>query len=256
MHNFTIQSVDNTDVQYIDEINRKFKLMSVESTNDSAADLSLRFESGKLTLHDQTQPKVMGVCVDFCSDAMTYRRHNGGGFKEFIAKAIGVKSNHKPSVVDATAGLGRDSFLLASLGCKVIMIERSPVVAAMLHDGLRRCLLSEEISAWLPDRLSLQHGIASEVLTQWRQPKPDVVYLDPMFPHRKKSAAVKKEMQLFQRLLGTDLDADDLLTPALLLATTRVVVKRPASAPFLMNVKPHSQVVSKKHRYDVYSTKV
>ena len=196
----------------------------------------------------------MGVCVDFCSDAMTYRRNHGGALKEFIAKAVGVKPTHKPSVVDATAGLGRDSFLLASLGCNVIMIERSPVVAAMLHDGLRRSLRNDEISSWIPQRLILKHGVASDVLSHWTQPKPDVVYLDPMFPHRKKSAAVKKEMQIFQRLLGADLDSDDLLTPALLLATKRVVVKRPSNAPFLMNVKPHSQIVSKKHRYDVYMT--
>ena len=80
----------------------------------------------------------------------------------------------------------------------------------------------------------------------------DVVYLDPMFPHRKKSALVKKEMRVFQQLLGSDDDADSLLAPARELAGKRVVVKRPAYAEPLADVPPAMAITSKKHRFDVY----
>jgi 16S rRNA (guanine1516-N2)-methyltransferase len=89
-------------------------------------------------------------------------------------------------------------------------------------------------------------------LAGWQGNTPDVVYLDPMFPHRKKSAAVKKEMRLFQQLLGSDDDADLLLEPALTLAKKRVVVKRPSGAPFLANKKPHIEMLGKANRFDVY----
>ena len=197
--------------------------------------------------------KTGPVFVDFASDALTYRRAHGGGLKkEAIARAIGVKGNDAPSVVDATAGLGRDGFILASLGCKVTLLERSPVVAALLQDGLERAQQDPTLGSWLPDRLSLRHGVSIELMQQWQDERPDVVYLDPMFPHKKKSALVKKEMRLFQQLLGADDDADLLLEPALGIASKRVVVKRPADAPFLANKKPNMNISSKKHRFDVY----
>jgi len=82
--------------------------------------------------------------------------------------------------------------------------------------------------------------------------QPDVIYLDPMYPHREKSAAVKKEMRVFQSLVGEDLDADNLLEPALALAKYRVVVKRPSYAPPLNNKKPSTSIKMKKNRFDVY----
>ena len=209
-----------------------------------------------LALKQLDEPKVGEVLVDFASEALTFRRLHGGGKKEAIAKAIGLKGQASLSVLDATAGLGRDAFVLASLGCRLQLIERSPVVAALLADGIQRASQSAELANWLPQRMSLQHGIASELMAAWQQDKPDVVYLDPMFPHRKKSAAVKKEMRLFQQLLGPDEDADALLAPALALAVKRVVVKRPAGAPYLANVKPQIEMQGKANRFDIYLTKV
>ena len=192
------------------------------------------------------------VLVDFSSDALTFRRLHGGGKKEAIAKAIGLKGQTSVQVLDATAGLGRDAFVLASLGCQVAMIERSPVVAALLKDGLDRAAHDLTLADWLPARMQLHHGIALTLLNNWQGTCPDVVYLDPMFPHRKKSAAVKKEMRLFQQLLGPDEDADLLLAPALALAKKRVVVKRPAGAPFLANQKPQIEMTGKANRFDIY----
>lgn len=214
--------------------------------------LFLQLEAGTLSLIDASKPKEGGVFVDFASDAMSYRRKHGGGKQEFIARAVGLKGRDSLTLVDATGGLGRDAFLLASLGCSVTIIERSPVVAALLENGLARAALNADLEDWLPQRLKLVYGDSQTKLQDWDGLEPEVVYLDPMFPHRKKAALVKKEMRLFQELLGSDTDADELLKPAIQLAKKRVVVKRPASAGHLSNLKPDAEVKSKKHRFDIY----
>ncbi|WP_293746618.1 class I SAM-dependent methyltransferase [uncultured Paraglaciecola sp.] len=216
--------------------------------------LALIQQASHLELRQLDEPKVGAVKVDFTSDALTFRRLHGGGKKESIARAIGLKGKDSLHVLDATAGLGRDAFVLASLGCVVDMIERSPVVAALLQDGLDRAAIDQQLSSWLPARMRLYHGVAKDLLNNWQGTHPDVVYLDPMFPHRKKSAAVKKEMRLFQQLLGPDEDADLLLAPALALAKNRVVVKRPSGAPFLAGKKPQIEMLGKANRFDVYLT--
>ena len=219
--------------------------------------LALVQQMSHLELRQLDEPKVGAVKVDFASDALTFRRLHGGGKKEAIARAIGLKGKDSLHVLDATAGLGRDAFVLASLGCVVDMIERSPVVAALLQDGLDRASFDNELSTWIPKHMRLFHGVAVHLLLNWQDTepsltRPDVVYLDPMFPHRKKNAAVKKEMRLFQQLLGPDEDADLLLKPALALAKKRVVVKRPSGAPFLAGKKPHIEMLGKANRFDVY----
>jgi 16S rRNA (guanine1516-N2)-methyltransferase len=129
-------------------------------------------------------------------------------------------------------------------------------VAALLDNGLQRAYTDPEMSLWLPERLTLLHASSQEALmTLTKDPafiRPDVVYLDPMFPHKKKSALVKKEMRIFQYLVGADMDADSLLMPALSLAEKRVVVKRPDYADPLANKKPSMMIETKKNRFDVY----
>lgn len=217
-----------------------------------------------LGLADANEKKTLPVVVDFASPASLYRKAHGGGRKEPIVKAVGLKgdvlkgADHKSTdlkntapwhVLDATPGLGRDAFVLVSVGCKVTMIERSPIVAALLEDGIRRL---QQRFPELAERLALQHGNSADVMQYWNGENVDAIYLDPMFPHKKKSALVKKEMRLFQQLLGHDPDADALLAPALALASSRVVVKRPNSAEVLAGKNPSMAIESKKHRFDVY----
>ena len=104
----------------------------------------------------------------------------------------------------------------------------------------------------MQERLQLIHASSLTALTDIT-PRPQVVYLDPMFPHKQKSALVKKEMRVFQSLVGPDLDADGLLAPARQLATKRVVVKRPDYAPPLADVATPNAVVTKGHRFDIYA---
>ncbi|MDV5354734.1 16S rRNA (guanine(1516)-N(2))-methyltransferase RsmJ [Enterobacter asburiae] len=204
-----------------------------------------------LELRKRDEPKLGGIFVDFVAGAMAHRRKFGGGRGEAVAKAVGIKGSYLPEVVDATAGLGRDAFVLASVGCRVRMLERNPVVAALLEDGLQRGYVDAEVGPWLRDRLTLIHASSLSGLADIT-PRPQVVYLDPMFPHKQKSALVKKEMRVFQSLVGPDLDADGLLEPARQLAIKRVVVKRPDYAPPLAGVATQSAVVTKSHRFDIY----
>lgn len=218
---------------------------------DENHQFQLQLTSERLQLVKLDEPKLGAVYVDFVEGAVAHRRKFGGGRGQLIAKACGLKSGANPNVLDATAGLGRDAFVLASLGCTVTMFERSPVVAALLDDGLQRGYQDPEIGEWLSQRLTLSHNNSLEGLAQLTD-SHDVVYLDPMFPHRKKSAQVKKEMRVFQSLVGADPDADGLLELAINVATKRVVVKRPSYAGFLNEKKPSMQLDSKANRFDVY----
>jgi len=218
---------------------------------DEASPLALVMTPSHLELRKRDEPKLGGIFVDFVSGAMAHRRKFGGGRGEAVAKAVGIRGGYLPDVIDATAGLGRDAFVLAALGCRVRMLERHPVVAALLDDGLQRGYADAEIGGWLRERLTLLHVVSQQALNSI-VPAPDVVYLDPMYPHRQKSAMVKKEMRVFQSLVGADEDADALLEPARRLAKKRIVVKRPDYAPPLAGVATQSAVVTKSHRFDIY----
>ncbi|MDH1109959.1 class I SAM-dependent methyltransferase, partial [Metapseudomonas otitidis] len=173
---------------------------------------------------------------------------------QMIAKAVGIQPGIRPRVLDATAGLGRDGFVLASLGCEVHLIERQPLVAALLEDGLARAARDLDVAP-IAARLHLLTGNAITRMAEWTDEPPQVIYLDPMFPHRDKSALVKKEMRLFRPLVGDDLDAPALLAAALELATHRVVVKRPRKAPIIEGPKPGYALEGKSSRYDIYPKK-
>ncbi|USD65228.1 class I SAM-dependent methyltransferase [Vibrio sp. SCSIO 43136] len=228
-------------------------------SHDESSLFGLVLTEQQLELRKLDEPKLGAIFVDLVGGAAGHRRKFGGGKGQAIAKAAGLNKGATPTVLDGTAGLGRDAFVLASLGCKVQMIERNPVVAALLDDGLERAKQDPEIGAWVGQRMSLLHASSLNALESLSEQqgfeRPDVVYLDPMYPHpenKKKSALVKKEMRVFQSLVGADTDADGLLSPALKLATKRVVVKRPDYAQWLDGEKPTMAIETKKNRFDVY----
>lgn len=196
------------------------------------------------------------IRADFVSGAVDHRRKFGGGAGQMIAKAVGLASGIRPHVLDATAGLGKDAFVLASLGCSVTLLERAPIVHALLSDGLERAWQLPDV-AEVVDRMTLHHANSIE----WMRGQAAqgvgfaVVYLDPMFPHNEKSALVKKEMRLFRPIVGDDLDASALLDAAFAVAENRVVVKRPRKAPTIDDRKPSHQLLGKSSRYDVYAFK-
>lgn len=231
------------DAEYSNSLCQQFGL----TVSDTVDGWHLAWHDNALVLRHTELPKQGDILVDFAGGAASYRRLHGGG--EAIAKACGMQKKRDITVLDATAGLGRDAFVLANLGASVTLVERNPAVAALLFDGLRRAALVPELH-WVADRMQLLHLPAVQALQT--HAAVDVVYLDPMFPPREKSALVKKEMRAFHEVVGNDVDADALLEPALQLATKRVVVKRPGYADFLATQKPTMSVTGKNNRFDVY----
>lgn len=190
---------------------------------------------------------------EFLRGPIGYRRRLGGGLKESIAKAVGLKSLHdNKKVLDATAGLGEDAFILASLGCSVHLIERSPIIAALLQDGLERAL-QDPPTAPIIRRMKITIGDSIKILKDLpEEERPEIIYLDPMFPQRQKSALTKLSMRFIRDIVGADYDTEQLLTQALLRAKKRVVVKRPKGAAPVMNKTPNHYIDGKGCRFDVY----
>jgi 16S rRNA (guanine1516-N2)-methyltransferase len=235
----------------------------LESVMPSSLDLDyyLRLDPAGLGLFSTASDAPGAVRVDFSDQSLNYRVLNKPKHQNLV-KAVGLnkiaaRSAPKLHILDATAGLGKDAFLLASLDCWVTMLERSSIVHAMLADGLERGLLADNTQAKTTvadatSRLSLCRGDFLE-LADALEPV-DVVYLDPMFPPRSKSARVKKDMFLLQGLLGHAESQPELLDAALNLAVSRVVVKRGKLSPALDPRAPDISYGGRSSRYDVYLT--
>jgi len=190
--------------------------------------------------------------VDFLSGAVAHRFKYGGGRGQALPKAIGMKTNKNPRVVDATAGLGRDAFLLASLGAKITLIERSKQMFELLSDGLGRASEAGGEIGEIISRMTLLHGDAKELLPKL---SPEIILVDPMHPERKDSALVKIELRQIREIVGIDDDASELMQIALKTACKRVVLKWPQKASPMSGIKaPSHQILGKSTRYDVFIT--
>ncbi len=260
--------------------------------------LKLHYTDDKVELCDLE--KEFCIDIDFIAGNLAHRQQYGGGRGQSIAKAIGLKQGlAPPSVLDATAGLAKDAYVLACLGCRLTLLERSPVIVELINDAIERAKENEHFQKIIDRGFNVIANSSIDYLTELFQKSkdnlakkrlpediypdviypdviypdviypdviypdviypdviyPDVIYLDPMYPDRKKSASVKKNMQILQTLLGKDEDTEELLNIALKVAKKRVVVKRPKGAENLSSIKPTYQVNSKKTRYDVYIIK-
>lgn len=219
-----------------------------------AYDYLLLLTPGYLGLQKTGEKKPAPFYIDFLSGKLRFRSEHAGFRKELLAKAIGLKPKDHPFIVDATAGLGRDSYILATLGFEVTLIERSKVLHALLQDALLRASKDPGIAPII-SRMHLVPGDAVWYLEKNKQEqlkKLDIIYLDPMFPERQKSASPKKEMVILQNLLGKDENGSSLCELALTCANQRVVVKRPRLAAPITKHKPSFSLTGKSSRFDVY----
>jgi 16S rRNA (guanine1516-N2)-methyltransferase len=219
----------------------------------NSADYSLLLTPDSICLQ-KNGSKSLPLKIDFLAGKTAYRREHTSLKREALARAMGLKNNTTPKIVDATAGLGRDSFILAGLGFDVMMLERSPIIQTLLSDGIQRAL-NDPIVGSIARHLQLISTDAIHWLkTLPKTERPDIIYLDPMFPSRTKSALAKKDMQIFHDIVGEDPDADKLLPLALTCATKRVVVKRPRLAMHLANLAPSFSQTGSSCRFDIYLT--
>ncbi len=234
------------------ELAHRLHLEIIEQPQENYEGFLILEEDG-LSLKLQSTPKLNAIKVDFLKGANAHRSQFGGGKSQLIAKAIGLKSKPYPTILDATAGLGRDAFVLAALGCTITLLERSPIIATLLKDGIERAQAAEDPAAL---KMQFIHDDAIEYLAKSGVLKPDVIYLDPMFPDEEKSALVKKEMRILRATVGDDQDSAQLLKLALEAAGKRVVVKRARYAPVIEGQAPDYQLKGKSTRFDVYLSKM
>ena len=190
---------------------------------------------------------------DFVHGPLAWRSRHGGGRGQALARACGVKRRIAlPKILDCTAGLGRDAFLLAALGCEVLSLERNCEVHAALvqalaraqEDGATRDVIGNRLQFVLGDALELLPDLVSQI-------RPDVLYLDPMHPPRGKSALTRLPLRELRSLVGEDADSPELLALACQQEVARVVVKRPAGAEPLWG-KPTAQIPGRTTQFDLY----
>jgi 16S rRNA (guanine1516-N2)-methyltransferase len=262
---YSFLSTHASAVMLINELAHKTNLPIVNTASESleGGDLLLCASEQGLALHFTGRGVPSPICVDFTQGASAHRRQFGGGKNQLIAKAVGLKGSYRPSVLDVTAGLGQDGFVLATLGCKVTMIERVPVIFELLNDGLLRANKTNDNDLReIISRISVASQDSISYLTSKEFKEniiPDVIYVDPMFPEREKSALVKKNMAVFQSLVDGDIDAGELLAVALNKAKYRVVIKRPRKALSIAEQFPEKKLPKaslvlegKSSRYDIY----
>ena len=190
--------------------------------------------------------------VDFVMGAVAHRLRFGGGRGQDIAKAMGFRNGNTPTIIDATAGLGRDSFLLASLGAHVTMIERSEKMHMLLEQGMERAFNEGGQFREIIERMTLLKGDAKDIIPTLTA---EAILIDPMHPERKNSALVKQDLRQVRDIVGSDEDAADLVRLTIMHAQKRVVLKWPAKADPIEGVQKCShQILGKTTRYDVFMT--
>ena len=163
-----------------------------------------------------------------------------------------MKSNKNRNIVDATAGLGYDSFILASLGAKVTLIERSEKMYKILQNGFNEGVSFGGGIKNIINRMNLLFGDSKDVLPKL---SPEVIMIDTMYKDRKKTALVKNNMRLVREIVGPDSDYIELLKVALNCAKNRVVLKQPRYAGPIREIRKCShQILGKTIRYDIFMT--
>lgn len=254
-----LKIINEFDAEYIESIKHLTKLPLLETSNVDGFTHVLCLDDSGLSLQALNlkagESHKQPTRVDFQDAALLYRK-NSFGRHQGLAKAVGLNKHEPMHVLDATAGLGRDAFILASMGCRISMLEQSAVIYSLLFDGIKRSENAEDLElSSIIQNMSLHHANAYEwfdEIIQGDKTKPDVIYLDPMFPPRNKNANVKKDIGLLQEILGFDETSDSLIEVAKNCARHRVVVKKPGSRVSKGSTKPSFVVPGKTAHFEVF----
>jgi len=228
--------------------------LDIKSINARLSDRGLAYQlaqddSGLYQLVSETVT-FKPLMIDFTAGKARHRQMFGGGVNQPLAKAAGIKKQYRPTVLDLTAGMGRDAYVLATLGCQITMTERIGAIAVLLQQAID-IARNDPDTQQIAGMMQLQAVSGQQFLIENHEDF-DTIYMDPMYPHRDKTALVKKEMRIFRELAGDDCDAADMLVLARARAIKRVVVKRPKGGELLGGFKPDFEITSPNTRYDVY----
>ncbi len=231
-------------ISHFDELLQEVGLEPVDTISGEG----LHYVEGKLSYGPVGGKKSDLVSFDLEKEWNSHRGKNYSLKKEPLAKALGIKGDGSTTVIDSTCGTGKDSILLLKFGARVISYERNQVVAALFFDALMRVhAKGGELADILRDRFEF-HYLDSSCIAPT---SVDGIYIDPMYPSKKKKALPRKEMQIFKSVVGSDSDAGKLLTWAKSFDCKRIVVKRPLHGEFLSGTPTHS-FEGKSTRYDLY----
>ena len=221
----------------------------VAIADDLDSGVALVIDTDRSWLQRLQSPRLGPVYIDFSAADMVYRRKSG--HNEPLGRAMGVKGDKRPKVFDATAGLGRDAFVLADLGCSVTLSEQSAPLCYLLEQARELALMStNDKVVEAVSRMRVLRGDSRQQAVEGF----DVIYIDPMFPERGKTAAVKKDLATVQALHAHSSVAnapEELLVWAMAQPVERVVIKRPVKAPVLGTFKPSHSITGKTVRFDV-----
>lgn len=255
--NLIVVNRENSTFELANSLAQRLQLPCIDLNSPiiPSATHMLWVDSDGLALGPADAKPAAATRVDFLDPTLLYRLRTSGK-RQGIGKAVGLDKAAGITVLDATAGLGRDALVLAYLGCNMQLLEKSPVIHALLEDGLRRARADkdQQLGSTLA-RMQLFHADARqwfEDIQRNARPRPDVIYLDPMFPPRSKSASVKKDIALLQNVLDEEPDFPGLLAAARRGARHRVVVKRPGNKPGHDVPAPTLIVAGKSAHFEVY----
>ena len=218
-------------------ISSTYGLPIADAADEFEYKYALKIEDDVLKLVELASPKYRPI-------SMTTNSLGRLSKKSHLGRAVGRKVKH---IIDGTAGLGGDSLLLARMGYQVTAVERSPIFAALVEDGIR------QIASRNSDLLLEPIFTDTQVLFSELDSRPDAIYLDPMFPEgRKSSVKIARSLEVLRDICGDDVDTESLLETALQTATRRVIVKRPNFAEPISKERLTMSMQGKLVRYDVY----
>lgn len=219
------------------------KKMDVPLVSEEGKELTICIDSKGVLLSGY------GLTYQGDFDSMTRRVTEGRLLHEMLVKAVKTDTPN-PKAIDATAGMGEDSFLIAAAGYQVTLQEQNPVIAALLKDAVRRGKKNSAIKD-IVNRMSVVEGESAQILRSMID-EVDLIYLDPMFPARQKSGLINKKLQLIQKLEPPCTDEHELFEAAISARPKKIVVKRPLKSPYLDGKEPNYQLKGKAIRYDCY----
>ena len=242
---YAVFAEDVSEQSLANDIAERLHLPLISSNEAIDGNLYLKIQNGSLCLTDGS----LSFSGDFSDKSKRLSYSNLS--HELLIKAVKIKGRGTDlNILDATAGMGEDSILLAAYGFDVTLFEYNPYIAELLRDTLRRSQSIPALSS-ITERMHLNSGDSVSAMREMTQ-KYDVVFLDPMFPERQKTSLVKKKFQLIHKLEQPCANEKEMLDAALNSATVKVVVKRPAKGPYIANAKPNYSIEGNSIRYDCY----
>ncbi len=224
------------------------------STGPPSDGIVLMLDEGRLAIRDLSEANWNPLCIDFLEPKFLLRLKKVQNETQLIKRAVGFKPQDNILIWDATAGLGRDTMVLIKLGYRVVAVERSAILFELLYDAIERAKQSNELHESL-GRLQLLVGDSKILLSQLKEvERPDVIYLDPMYPETKKSSQPKKEMQFLRKLLGPDDNLAKLIETARAVAKKKVILKNSprANLNLIAKLSPKHSLESKGVRFDIF----